>query len=236
MIRPMTRNVVMIAALIGLIVTPSPAAPPTTQAAPSTQPAARLTARAHRMLANLKQTAYQHVTDIDEATGEYYCDCSGLVSWVVRKELPAHYKVILYPPKYKHPRAIEFCQHFEATPVEPREGAYWRRVLRLADAEPGDIIAWRKDPLPAKGNTGHVVLVDAAPRRVGGGDVWEVVVIDSTGAPHKDDTRKPGEGGVGRGTIFLKVDGDGRPTAYASRSPDGPIRPYAMAIGRAVQQ
>ena len=203
----------------------------TVAATPTTQPSARLVARAHRMLDTLTESTYSHVTDIDESTGEYHCDCSGLVSWLLRKELPAHYAVVQFPAKFRHPRAIEFCRHFEAAPTEPKPGDLWQRIPTLAQARPGDVLAWRKDPLPEKGTTGHIVLIDGAARKVSD-QIYEVVVIDSTSNAHKDDTRKPGQTGVGRGTIYLKVDAKGHPTEYASRSPDGPFREYPMGIGR----
>jgi hypothetical protein len=202
-------------------------------AAPATQPSSPIPARAHRVLATLRTTTYQHVTDIDEATGEYNCDCSGLVSWLLRKELPAHYKAVSFPAKYKHPRAVEFRDAFAAAPADPKPGDLWQRVDRLPDARPGDIWAWRKDPLPETGVTGHIVLFDSVPKQVADG-VYEVVVIDSTSRPHHDDTRKPDQTGVGRGTMYFKTDADGRPVAYAGRSPDGPFSRQPMSIGRPV--
>jgi hypothetical protein len=200
-------------------------------AAPATQPASRLLARAHLVLATLKTTHYQHVTDIDEPAGEYNCDCSGLVSWLLKKELPAHYAAIPFPQKYRHPRAIESCRHFESAPTEAKPGQLWQRIARAADAAPGDVLAWHKEPLPEKGTTGHIVLLDSAPTKIAD-DIYAVTVIDSTTGAHKDDTRKPDQTGVGRGTIFVRVDADGQPTAYASRSADGPFKPYPMGIGR----
>jgi hypothetical protein len=185
------------------------------------------------MLANLKDTGYQHVTDIDERTGEYYCDCSGLVSYVLRKELRAHYNAIPYPERFKHPRAVEFCKAFEAAPDTPLPGQLWQRVVRMSDLRPGDVAAWRKDPLPAKGNTGHVVLVDSTAKKIAPG-IWEVVVIDSTSLLHKDDTRPAGTNGVGRGTMYFKTDDDGRPVARATRSVDGPFIAGPIGIGRPV--
>jgi hypothetical protein len=202
-------------------------------AAPATQPSSKLVARAHRVLDTLKSSSYQHVTDIDEAAGEFHCDCSGLVSWLLKKELPAHYAAVPFPQRYKHPRAVEFCRFFENAPPDEKAGAPWRRIAKIADARPGDVIAWRKDPLPETGTTGHIVLVDAEPKLAAEG-VYEIVVIDSTTRGHKDDTRKADETGVGRGTIFLRVDGEGRPVGYAPRTAAGPFAMYPIGIGRPV--
>jgi hypothetical protein len=185
------------------------------------------------MLANLKDTSYQHVTDIDETTGEFHCDCSGLVSYVLRKELRAHYDAIPYPKPLKHPRAVEFCKTFEAAPAIPLPGQLWQRVARVADFRPGDVAAWRIDPPPVKGNTGHVVLIDSTPKQVST-DTWEVVVIDSTSLIHKDDTRPEGTTGVGRGTMYFKTDDEGRPISRATRSADGRFIASPIGVGRPV--
>jgi hypothetical protein len=204
-------------------------------AAPATtNPASPLLARAYRILAGLKSTTYQHVTDIDEGTGEYYCDCSGFVSYLLRKEMRAQYAAVPFPAPFRHPRAVEFHDAFAAAPVEAVEGTRWVRVVRLADARAGDVAAWRKATIPEKGVTGHVVLFDSTPERVGA-DVYEVVVIDSTSRPHKDDTRTGDTTGVGRGTIYLKVDGEGRAVAFSTRAAAGPFTAYSIAIGRAVR-
>jgi hypothetical protein len=192
-----------------------------------------LVARAHRVLETVRETSYQHVTDIDEGAGAYHCDCSGFVTWLLKKELPGHYAAIPYPKPFRHPRAVEFCRYFENAPVEAKAGELWQRVDRVAELRPGDIVAWRKDPLPETGTTGHVVLVDSGARQVGP-DVYEVAVIDSTTSPHKDDTRQGEASGVGRGTMYFKVDGEGRAVARSTRAAEGPFVAYAIGMGRAV--
>lgn len=210
------------------------AAPATTRPTATTNPASPLLARAYRMLAALKSTTYQHVTDVDEQTGEYFCDCSGFVSYLLRKEMPAQYAAVPFPAPFRHPRAVEFHDAFAAAPTETQPGQKWTHVVRLADARPGDVAAWRKATIPEKGVTGHIVLFDSTPRRVAA-DISEVVVIDSTSRPHKDDTREGDTTGVGRGTIYFKVDAEGRPVAFATGSAEGPFTSYSIAIGRPVR-
>jgi hypothetical protein len=223
MIRAMKRIVVALL-LCASLVAAAPAA---------TRPASPLLARAYRMLDNLKATTYQHVTDIDEATGEYFCDCSGLVSYLLRKEMPEHYKAVPTPKPFRHPRAVEFYETFTAAPAEPKPGDRWQRIDRLADARPGDVVAWRKPVIRETGVTGHIVLFDSTPKPLGE-NLFEVVVIDSTSRPHKDDTRPADVTGVGRGTIYLKTDDSGCPIAFASRSAEGPFTAYDIAVGRPV--
>jgi hypothetical protein len=203
-------------------------------AAPATQPTPPpIVTRAHQILATLKTSTYQHPTDIDAAAGRYNCDCSGLVSYLLRNELPEHYKAVVYSARLKHPRAIEFAKSFAAASADPKPSDLWQHVQRVADARPGDLWAWHKDPLPETGSTGHIVLFDSTPRQVAP-DVYEITVIDSTTKPHRDDTRKPDETGVGRGTMYLQADSQGHPIGYASRSPQGPFLHTPMAIGRPI--
>lgn len=223
MIRGMKRCVVLVFVCIPLLAAGLAA----------TRPASPLLGRAYRMLDGLKDTTYQHVTDIDEGTGEYYCDCSGLVSYLLRKEMPEQYKAVPTPKPFRHPRAVEYYEAFRAAAAEAKAGDRWQRVDRLADARPGDVVAWRKAEIKETGTTGHIVLVDSTPKKVGE-DLFEVIVIDSTSRPHKDDTRATDVTGVGRGTIYLKTDAEGRAIAFATRSAEGPFTSYAVAIGRPV--
>ena len=76
------------------------------------------------------------------------------------------------------------------------------------------------------------MIVDAAPREVSAG-VWAVTIIDSTTKGHEADTRKTGQTGVGRGTMYFKTDEAGGMTARAARSAKGPWESSPAAIGRA---
>jgi hypothetical protein len=105
-------------------------------------------------------------------------------------------------------------------------------VLRLMDARPGDVIAWRKEK-PRPGNTGHVVIVDQRPVLEDGGLV-RVVVIDSTTKPLVDDTRAPDTSGIGRGSMWFKIDDEGRPVAHLRRSRTAEPVVESISIGRAL--
>jgi hypothetical protein len=202
-------------------------------AAPATQQASssKLLNRAHHVLDTLKSSSYQHVSDIDEQAGEFHCDCSGFVGWLLRKEMPDQYKAVPFPKITKRPRAVDYYEAFLAAPTEPQSAKPWLRIVKMADAKPGDILAWRKVTIPENGTTGHVVLIDSLPTPIAP-DLFKFVVIDSTSRPHEDDTRKPDETGVGRGTVYVKVDADGRPITFGSRPPKGQVSSIPIAIGR----
>jgi len=189
--------------------------------------------RARKVLESITSTTYVHKTDIDEKAGKFNCDCSGLVGFIVKKELPEHFKVLPVSGSGKRPRAVDFANVFLAASTTPQAGALWQRIDKLADARPGDVMAWKKDPQPPTGNTGHVVVIDAVPREVSAG-LWAVTIIDSTTKGHEADTRKTGETGVGRGTMYFKTDDAGSIVSRAARSAKGPWESSPTAIGRPI--
>ena len=77
---------------------------------------------------------------------------------------------------------------FMALPSDSRSS--WRRVTRLTDAEPGDVIAWVFPPWVRASITGHVAILVARPVPVPGvASRYRVRVADSTTVPHAADTR-----------------------------------------------
>jgi len=194
-------------------------------------PAQRLSDEMRRILGSVTSTEYSHKTRVDETKGEYLLDCSGLACYVLRRELPEHYKNISRSKGKARPVARDFYACFAAAPTgEPgRDG--WRQISRLRDARPGDLIAWKSEPGAA--STGHVMFVDNVPRQAPAGQV-EVVVVDSTSSRHGNDTRKAGQTGIGRGTMWFVVDAEGKPIGYRWGSPKGKVRERPIAIGRAV--
>lgn len=206
-------------------------------AAPATQPAVpRTLEHARKLLQNTKDARYDHKSDIDEAAGRLYCDCSGFVGYVFKQQLPQHFATLKKLPTHRRPLASDFHDTFAAAPAEPaRPTDLWQKVETLTTARPGDVLVWRKDELIKGQDTGHVMFIDQAPRKIAP-DTWAIIIIDSTSKPHQDDTRQAGQTGIGRGTVFVKTDDAGRPVAYASRSPRGPFGKHLMSIGRPVER
>lgn len=193
-------------------------------------PAERVLAEARRILANAKTSQYSHKTKVDEENGSYALDCSGLAVLILKRVAPEQLASVPKNGKSR-PRAVEFHTAFAAAPTDQKGAKGWRRIEKLMDARPGDFIVWRKEEIKPGDSTGHVVLVNQAPVEDEGGRV-RIVVIDSTGSGHADDTRGDGENGVGRGTMWFDVDADGRPVAYRWKSRNGPSHKAPIAVGR----
>jgi hypothetical protein len=185
-----------------------------------------------RILEGIKRTEYKHRTEIDEEKGVYLCDCSGLVGYVLNRTVGKEDGSGALGDGRKRPRAMDYEKFFAATSAEPSEKSRWQRVERLADARPGDVIAWRHEK-PRPGNTGHVVLVDQAPVEEEDGLV-RLVYIDSTTLQQDGDSRPDGVTGVGRGTMWFVVDEWGRAVAHVRGSRDAEPRKEAISIGRAL--
>lgn len=179
------------------------AAPPAGSAA-----AARVLARLEQVESRTRVTHYQHRTVVDEARGIYRWDCSGMAAWVLARSAPRARRAL----GEGRPVARTFARTIARAPAD-RARRGWRRIDRVADARPGDVLAWERPPAMRSPNTGHVAFVMNAPVEVHEG-IWAVRILDSTSLAHQDDTRRAGRTGTGRGTMTFAVDADGRAEAY----------------------
>jgi hypothetical protein len=145
--------------------------------------------------------------------------------------------------------------------ADPEADAYYdavadhhgfRRIRRVDDLRPGDLLAikYTDHHVSSNGvvNTGHVMLVDAAPRLLSGKEPfvtgtrqYAVTIIDSSASGHGPaDTRHRPDGGftggIGRGIMRLYTDEDGVMIGYTwsesrkSQYYTGPAR--ELAAGR----
>ena len=187
---------------------------------------------ATRILNSIQSTVYQHNTEIDEKAGTYRCDCSGFVGYVLNRTTAKDDPTGPLGDKKKRPLAMDYEKFFENTPARNGGDGRWQQVVKLVDARPGDVIAWRHET-PKPGNTGHVVIVDQRPIVEEDGLV-RVVVIDSTTKPQVDDTRAKGTSGVGRGSMWFMVDAEGRATGHIRGSRTAKPKNEAISIGRAL--
>lgn len=190
----------------------------------ATLPESDVSAEARRILANTRDTHYQHRTEVDEEIGRYWLDCSGLASFVLRHVDTNALDVVENCDHEGHPRAYAYHDVFASAPTNAAEVTNgWLRLERIAELRPGDLMAWRKPEWKSGESTGHIVIVDDPPEAVTN-DFWRVSVIHSTGSP--------GTGGVARATIWFTVDDTGRPNGIRRKTATGPAvtnQPIAMA-------
>lgn len=186
----------------------------TRSAAPEDDGAGRLAllAEVRRELATMRDSSYQHATDVDAAEGAYNFDCSGFVAYALAHSRPAALAVLPVTTSTR-PLARDFEHHFRA--VAAGAVGAWRAVGAVPALRPGDVIAWLTPPTSPSRNTGHVLVVLENPvRNPARPDEWLVAVADSTTSPHARDSRDAETDGLGTGTIGLVVDGGERPIGY----------------------
>jgi len=189
-----------------------------------------LTADARRMIAAYPNTQYSHKTHIDQHRGICEVDCSGFIVVLLRDKAPKQLASIR--TTHKRPLAEDFYAAFA-----PKQGPCargWKHIERLAEALPGDVVAWVKPDHVPGDNTGHVVLLAEKP--VAETDQrLRVRIYDSTLHGHALDERaNAGRSGIGQGTLWIDVDNQGRPIGYRWKSRTGMLHTAPIAIGRPI--
>ena len=208
----------------------SPAPPPETTNPAAEPGSATLAEEVQRELKAMRVTRYQHTTSVDESSGSYFYDCSGLLDYAVGRVRPADLKPI--PHTGARPLAGDIEGYLHRGLTGPIEG--WQALARVDALGPGDVVAWQATEDSKTGDTGHVMVVLEAPTQNSGRAAeWLVWVADSTLSPHALDSRHPGTTGLGTGTIGLRVDEGGAPTAFYWRGGvSAQAKPTQIALGR----
>lgn len=188
-----------------------------------------LLALAAAEIASMQETHYTHHTVIDHDAGIYDTDCSGFLDDLLQQVAPAALAAIPVEQGFPGPRAYLFERFFAALLANGDQPG-WNSVARLADAQPGDILAWELEPFDPESDTGHVVVIAAIPWQNADGS-YSVPVDDASILRHDDDTRTPGVGGIGAGTITVRVDAAGAPSAFRFAAHDH-FHTAPIAIGR----
>lgn len=170
----------------------------------------RVVAALDGIRATLRTTRYTHDTRIDPRAGRYDFDCSVMAAYVLARAAPRARAAL----PAGRPLAVDFHRAIVAAPTNrPRNG--WQRIARIADARPGDVLAWPRPRWFRSNNTGHVAFVAATPVATPRGVL--VRVTDATSVGHQDDprNREGGPTGFGQGTLLIETDPlTGEGTAY----------------------
>jgi hypothetical protein len=175
----------------------------------------------------LKTSVYNANTKVDVDKGVFEFDCSGMVNWILKDKAPTAFAEL----KAERPRVIEYVKALKAiSPNQPSAG--WRRVAKIADAEPGDVIAWPTPDWYPSNATGHMGILVAKPEAVDGGFLLRIA--DSTSYPHGDDSREGGTG-FGHGTVLIAVDaksGAGTGQGWTGRHSSNTVIETPIYVGR----
>lgn len=208
----------------------SPTPPPAKTDSAAEGGSAALVEEVQRELDAMRITRYQHTTAVDESSGSYFYDCSGLLDYAMGRARAADLKPI--PHSKARPLAADIENYLHRGLTSPIEN--WQALPRVDALRPGDVVAWQATEDSTTGDTGHVMVVLEAPTpNSARAAEWLVRVADSTLSPHALDSRHSGTTGLGAGTIGLLVDERGAPTAFYWRGGVSPqAKPTQIAIGR----
>lgn len=182
---------------------------------------------------NLQRGIYQATTQIDLDQGLFQCDCSGMVDWILSGSAPQALKETEAVMKKGHGRPVvaTYVATLKKIPYD-KPSAGWQHVQKIADAKPGDIIAWPTPDWYPSEATGHMGIVVGEPEAVPGG--YLIRIADSTSYPHGEDTRREGSG-FGYGTILITVDdqtGAGTGQGWTGRHSEATVIRTPIYIGR----
>ena len=184
----------------------------------STGRGAKLFSEASRELATLDvpTSYYTHTTYMNESTGTRRTDCSGFVDYVMTRTQPTAFKLVPHNSGAR-PLADDWYNYLagRSTTSTTSSAGSFRRIARVQDLKPGDLVVWLTPSDVVSNNTGHIMIVRVAPTKGSRAGEWLVPIMDSTSSPHSTaDSRGKSHTGPGQGTIGLKVDGSGAAVAY----------------------
>ena len=170
---------------------------------------------------------------------EVHTDCSGLIDALLERTEPQVLDAFKNTHWKSYPKAANYYEVIAA-------GQGFVRRSTITDVEVGNIFAAK---FTADIDTGHVMLVDAKPRRIENPvspilpdtQQWEIVVIDSSSSSHgKNDTRHRSDGtrqnGIGRGSVRVYTDATGQLLGWVmTLAPRDRLRSSGeLAIGKPV--
>jgi hypothetical protein len=173
--------------------------------------ARKVVARLADLADNVESTRYQGRIEVKESRGVYNWDCSGMATWILRRDAPRALRSI----HSSRPLARDFFRAIERAPLgKQRRG--WQRLAHVSEVRPGDLFAWLRSPISTSNITGHVGFVVSTPKQVSDSPpAYLVRIADATSLPHQRDTREyEGEGGFGFGTILFVNDDAEETVAY----------------------
>jgi hypothetical protein len=171
---------------------------------------------AEQLMSGMRATHYLHKTHADRTSGVYDMDCSGFVDYLLKHLAPAQFAQLGVEPGHARPRAAMYFQLFNRLRESPLPG--WEAVAKLRNARRGDLLAWQLTPSTQEpGDTGHVVVIAAAPVEQANG-LYRVEIFDSSVIHHDDDSRPEGTNGIGKGVITIRADAHGKPIGFQFNS------------------
>jgi hypothetical protein len=162
-------------------------APTLEPAAAATKAGGKLLSLVARVESSLIESNYQAHTEVVVEDGIYRWDCSGMMTWLLRKTAP----VALSYVGSTRPVARDFVKAIASAPTNRVRGG-WQRISNIPDLRPGDVFAFRRAAISTSKVTGHAGIVISAPVAVpyglsGSRTRPEPHILPTPGCPLKED-------------------------------------------------
>jgi hypothetical protein len=196
---------------------------------------------------HLADTNYEHGKGevIWKDKVEAHCDCSGLLNNLLMHSYGYTEDDLATWLGAKRPTARRYHEA-----IADQNNKRFTRITNIKDVRPGDIFAV-KYAVRSSDNTGHVMLVDAAPKEIkedrkeveGAVKQWQVRIIDSSMSAHGSTDTRYEKGakhsGVGRGLLRVYTNAEGEIVAYTWSTESAKTiyhqKSYSLVIGRLVK-
>jgi hypothetical protein len=170
-----------------------------------------LLVRADEALNALTYTYYSSLNVWDAVDGIYKVICAYYVNNLLDDALPEHYDAMLEmvdKTNYRRLSAWDYYDIFRSIPYGSTLYG-WKRIEKVADLRPGDVVAWKKPD--GDSSWGHVYVIASVPKRnYSWSGAYTVTITDSTSSPHSNDSRCSSCTGVGTGQMLLRAGSTGR--------------------------
>jgi hypothetical protein len=166
----------------------------------------------HKTVSTIQYSAYQlGGKRFDASKGIYVLDCSDYVDNILHAVYPKAYSSLVNSTGTDKPTSQHYYDFFNQ--LSDNSSYYWNKIDDVDQLQAGDILVFRNKKGLRNGAGGHVMIVMDKP--VEDDDAFLVQVADSAPVGHSHDTRQANSSGIGVGTLVLKVDRSGSPSAYA---------------------
>ncbi len=210
-----------------------PAAPVTGTPPAAGAAGAAFLAEVERELRIVKRSTYTHHAQVDERSGTFDFDCSGFLDYALSRATPDALAAVQTGTP-RRPRSSDYVTFLAKLPPGGTSGR-WQRLGRVQDLVAGDVVVWLKPAESRSTNTGHTMIVRAAPAAdPNRPSAFFVAIIDSTEHPHGVADARAGlhRTGLGQGEIVLVADDQGAPIAYRWSREKTRDKATTIALGR----
>lgn len=173
-----------------------------------------LLVRADEVLNSITSTVYSTARVWDPGAGVYKVICVHYLNNLLNEALPENYDRLLEDFGQSSLSIWDYYDYFDDIAYYATRGGF-KRLKRVTDLLPGDVIVWRYNVSVSSGAWGHGVVVADVPKADSRwSNAYEIRVTDATSTPHSEDNRA-GSSGVGAGKMLIRADSTGKPSQIA---------------------